>query len=280
MEENNKLIVLFNNEPVRRAWSQKDEKWYFSVVDVVKVLAQNDRPRKYWDDLKRKLKQEGSELSDKIGQLKLLSSDGKKYLTDVADVEAVLRIIQSIPSPKAEPFKLWLAKVGYERMQETIDPELSVTRARKNWQMRGHSNKWIQQRMLSIEVRNKLTDYWAGNGIEKADEYAKLTSIIHQEWSGLTVKGHKNLKGLKQQNLRDHMSDAELIFTALAELSTRQIAQKDQAQGYGENKIAAHKGGKISGNARKQLEKQTGKKVVTKENFKILPEEPKKLFKK
>ncbi|MFA6375796.1 MAG: Bro-N domain-containing protein [Candidatus Paceibacterota bacterium] len=277
MEENNKLIVLFDNEPVRRAWSQKDEKWYFSVVDIVKVLAQNDRPRKYWDDLKRKLKLEGSELSDKIGQLKLLSSDGKKYLTDVADVEAVLRIIQSIPSPKAEPFKLWLAKVGYERMQETVDPELAMARARKNWQMRGQSDKWIQQRMLSIEVRNKLTDYWADNGVEKVDEYAKLTNIIHSEWSGLTVKNHKDLKGLKQQNLRDHMTDAELIFTALAELSTRQIAQKDQAQGYGENKTAAHKGGKISGNARKQLEKQTGKKVVTKENFLNNREETKKI---
>jgi len=277
MEDNNKLIVLFDNQPVRRAWSRKDEKWYFSVVDVVRVLAQNERPRKYWDDLKRKLKQEGSELSDKIGQLKMLSSDGKKYLTDVADAEGVLRIIQSIPSPKAEPFKLWLAKVGYERMQETIDPELGVARARKNWQMRGHSDKWIQQRMLSVEVRNKLTDYWADNGIEKADEYAKLTNIIHREWSGLTVKNHKDLKGLKQQNLRDHMTDAELIFTALAELSTRQIAQKDQAQGYDENKSAARKGGKISGNARKQLEKQTGEKVITGENFLKSAEESKKL---
>jgi len=265
--ETNKLIVIFEEQPVRRSWDGKKEKWYFSVVDVVGVLAQNDRPRKYWDDLKRKLKQEGSELSDKIGQLKLMSSDGKKYLTDVADVEGILRIIQSIPSLKAEPFKIWLAKVGYERMQETIDPELSITRARKNWQMRGHSDKWIQQRMLSVEVRNKLTDYWADNGIEKADEYAKLTNIIHQEWSGLSVKGHKDLKGLKQHNLRDHMNEAELIFTALAELSTRQIAEKDEAQGYDENEGAAHKGGKISGNARRELEKETGKKVVNGGNY-------------
>jgi hypothetical protein len=265
--ETNKLIVIFDEQPVRRSWDSKKEKWYFSVVDVVGVLAQNDRPRKYWDDLKRKLKQEGSELSDKIGQLKLMSSDGKKYLTDVADVEGILRIIQSIPSLKAEPFKIWLAKVGYERMQETIDPELSITRARKNWQMRGHSDKWIQQRMLSVEVRNKLTDYWADNGIEKADEYAKLTNIIHQEWSGLSVKGHKDLKGLKQHNLRDHMNEAELIFTALAELSTRQIAEKDEAQGYDENEGAAHKGGKISGNARRELEKETGKKVVNGGNY-------------
>jgi hypothetical protein len=277
MEENNKLVVLFDNQPVRREWSQKDEKWYFSVVDVIRVLAQNERPRKYWDDLKRKLNQEGSEVSEKIGQLKMVAEDGKRRFTDAVDVETLLRLIQSIPSPKAEPFKLWLAKVGYERMQETIDPELSMARARKNWQMRGHSDKWIQQRMLSIEVRNKLTDYWADNGVEKADEYARLTNIIHNEWSGLTVKGHKNLKGLKQQNLRDHMTDAELIFTALAELSTRQIAQKEQAQGYGENKSVAHKGGKISGNARKQLEKQTGKKVVTKENFLNNPKETKKL---
>ncbi len=265
--ETNKLIVIFDEQPVRRSWNSKKEKWYFSVVDVVGVLAQNNRPRKYWDDLKRKLKQEGSELSDKIGQLKLMSSDGKKYLTDVADVEGILRIIQSIPSPKAEPFKMWLAKVGYERMQETIDPELSITRARKNWQMRGHSDKWIQQRMISVEVRNKLTDYWAENGIEKADEYAKLTNIIHQEWSGLSVKGHKDLKGLKQHNLRDHMNEAELIFTALAELSTRQIAEKDEAQGYNENEGAAHKGGKISGNARRELEKETGKKVVNGGNY-------------
>lgn len=265
--ETNKLIVIFDEQPVRRSWDSKKEKWYFSVVDVISVLTQSTDSRNYWKVLKSRLKQEGSEVVTKCNQLKLLAKDGKRYLTDVADVETILRLVQSVPSPKAEPFKMWLAKVGYERMQETIDPELSITRARKNWQMRGHSDKWIQQRMLSVEVRNKLTDYWADNGIEKADEYAKLTNIIHQEWSGLSVKEHKDLKGLKQHNLRDHMNEAELIFTALAELSTRQIAEKDEAQGYDENEGAAHKGGKISGNARRELEKETGKKVVNGGNY-------------
>ncbi len=184
---NNKLIVLFDDQPVRRAWDSKKEKWYFSIVDVVKVLTGSVDAGAYWRKLKQRLIEEGSEIVTFCHELKLQPADGKKYLTDTADIEGALRIIQSIPSPKAEPFKIWLAKVGYERMQEIIDPELSVTRARKNWQMRGHSDKWIQQRMLSIEVRNKLTDYWSDNGVEKADEYAKLTNIIHQEWSGLTV---------------------------------------------------------------------------------------------
>jgi len=265
--ESKKLIALFNEQPVRRAWNEKEEKWYFSVVDVVRILAQNNRPRKYWDDLKRKLEQEGSQLSDKIGQLKFLAKDNKYYLTDAADVETLLRLIQSIPSPKAEPFKLWLARVGYERMQETIDPELMITRARKNWQMRGHSSKWIEQRMLSIETRNKLTDYWSDHGISKRDEYAKLTNIIHHEWSGLTVKEHKDLKNLEVENLRDHMDEAELIFTALAELSTRKIAESEKAEGYNPNEKAAHEGGRISGNAREALEKKTGKKVVNPKNF-------------
>jgi hypothetical protein len=245
MEKDLKNIALFENDPVRRVWDKEKEKWYFSAVDVVRVLAQNDRPRKYWDDLKRKLQQEGSQLSDKIGQLKFLANDGKYYLTDAADVETLLRLIQSIPSPKAEPFKLWLAKVGYERMQETIDPELTISRARRNWQMRGHSSKWIEQRMLSIETRNKLTDYWSENGISKRDEYAKLTNIIHYEWSDLTVGEHKNLKGLEVENLRDHMDEAELIFTALAELSTRHIAESTEAEGYDPNEEAAHEGGQI-----------------------------------
>lgn len=278
MEGKNKLIVLFEDNPVRRIWDEKAEKWYFSVVDIVGVLAQNDRPRKYWDDLKRKLREEGSELSEKIGQLKFMAKDGKYYASDAADVETVLRLVQSIPSPKAEPIKLWLARVGYERMQETVDPEIAVSRARRNWQALGHSKKWIEQRMLSVEVRNKLTDYWADHGIEKRDEYAKLTNIIHQEWSGLTVKEHKNLKSLEQENLRDHMDEAELIFTALAELSTRSIAESDRAEGYDLNEKAAHSGGRISGNARKELENRTGKKVVNGNNF-LLPEEDKKKLK-
>jgi len=275
--ENNKLIAIFEEHPVRRAWDEKQEKWYFSVVDVVGILAQNERPRKYWDDLKRKLKQEGSELSEKIGQLKMRSNDGKFYKTDVADVEMLFRIIQSISSPKAEPFKQWLAKVGYERMRETVDPELSISRGRKNWQLMGRSQKWVEQRMLNVETRNKLTDYWADHGIEKGDEFAKLTNVIHQEWSGLSVKSHKNIKRLKTHNLRDHMSEAELIFTALAELSTRQISETEKAEGYAPNEITARKGGKISGNARKALEREIGKKVVSSDNFLPSQKEPKKL---
>ena len=214
-------------------------------------------------------------MSDKIGQLKLASEDGKKYLTDVLDVEGVLRLVQSVPSPKAEPFKLWLAKVGHERLQETVDPELAINRGRNTWQKMGRSQKWIEQRMTGVETRNKLTDYWADHGVSKGDEYAKLTNIIHQEWSGLTVKSHKNIKGLKTQNLRDHMSEAEIIFTALAELSTRQISEAEKAEGYAPNEMTARKGGAISGNARKQLESQTGRKVVTGESY-LRPNDKKK----
>lgn len=282
MEENNKLIVMFGEQPVRRLWSLKEEKWYFSVVDVISVLTESVDSGAYWRKLKERLKIEGNESVTKCHGLKMAAKDGKMRITDVADVEVLLRLIQSIPSPKAEPFKLWLAKVGYERMQETIDPELAVGRARRNWQMMGRSKKWIEQRMLGVETRNKLTDYWADHGIEKKDEYAKLTNVIHQEWSGLSVKGHKNLKNLKNlntQNLRDHMSEAELIFTALAELSTRQIAETERAEGYNPNKIAARKGGRISGNARQQLEKQTGKKVVSRENY-LKPVEKRKRIEK
>jgi hypothetical protein len=260
-------IKLFEEKKVRSHWDEKTEKWYFSVIDVVEILSGSDRPRKYWADLKSKLKKEGSQLSEKIGQLKMLSSDGKMYSTDVADSETLLRIIQSISSPKAEPFKQWLAKVGYERMKEIADPEQSIERARENWQKLGRSEKWIQQRMTGQETRNKLTDYRKESGVEKSDEFAMLTNIIHQEWTGLTVKGHKGLKGLKTQNLRDHMTEAELIFTALAELSTRQIAETDEAQGLIENAKAGKKGGKIAKDARLALEEKTGKKVVTGENF-------------
>ena len=195
------------------------------------------------------------------------ATDGKKYLTTVADAETMLRIVQSVPSPKAEPIKQWLAKVGYERMKETIDPALSIDRARENWQKLGHSEKWIQQRMIGQETRNKLTDYWQKHDITKDEEYAILTNIIHQEWSGLSVKEHKQLKGLKSQNLRDHMSEAELIFTALAELSTRQVAENTSATGMKENKKAAKIGGNISKRAREDFEKRTGQKVVTDENY-------------
>jgi hypothetical protein len=276
MTNNNRLIAIFEDHPVRRTWNEKEEKWYFSVVDIIGILSQSADPRNYWKVLKNRLNKEGSEVVTKCNQLKMQASDGKYYLTDVADVETIFRLVQSVPSPKAEPFKLWLAKVGYERMQETVDPELAVNRGRKTWQMMGRSQKWIEQRMMGVETRNKLTDYWAEHGIEKSEEFAKLTNIIHEEWSGLSVKGHKNLKGLKSQNLRDHMSEAEIIFTALAELSTRQISEKEKAEGYLPNENTARKGGRISGNARRELEEQTGKKVVNSENF--LP--PQKSIKK
>lgn len=265
--ENQKFIATFEDAPVRRVWDEKEEKWYFSVVDVVEILSGSDRPRKYWSDLKKKLKYEGSEVSDKIGQLKMKAPDGKMRETDAADTETILRLIQSIPSPKAEPFKLWLAKVGYERIQETVNPELAVNRARKHWLNMGHSAKWIEMRMRGQEIRNKLTDYWSEAGVKEGVEYASLTDIIHQEWSGLTTGQHKKLKGLKQHNLRDNMTEAEVIFTSLAELSTREIAQTEQAKGYIENIAPARKGGRIAGNARKALEKQTGKKVVSGQNF-------------
>lgn len=260
-------VKLFESKKVRSYWDAEKETWYFSIIDVIEILTDSPRPRKYWSALKTKLQNEGSELSQFVGQLKMQAEDGKMRETDVADTEILLRIIQSIPSPKAEPFKKWLAKVGYERMKEIADPSQSIDRARENWQKLGRSEKWIQQRMTGQETRNKLTDYWKESGVEKSDEFALLTNIIHQEWTGITVKNHKDLKGLKSQNLRDHMSEAELIFTALAELSTRQIAETDEAKGLLENAKASKKGGRIAKNAKLQLELQTGKKVVTSENF-------------
>ena len=262
-----KEIKLFEQKKVRTHWDEKEEKWYFSIIDVIEILSGSPRPRKYWNALKTKLQQEGSELSHNLGQLKMEAEDGKLRMTDVADTEQLLRLIQSIPSPKAEPFKQWLAKVGYERMKEIADPEQSLDRARENWQKLGRSEKWIQQRMTGQETRNKLTDYWKESGVKQGDEFAFLTNVIHQEWTGLTVKKHKNLKGLKSQNLRDHMSEAELIFTALAELSTRQIAETEQAKGVTQNASAGKKGGKIAKDARLALENKTGKKVITGDNF-------------
>jgi DNA-damage-inducible protein D len=267
-------LKLFESKKVRSHWDAENEIWYFSVIDVIEILTDSSVPKRYWSDLKKKLSNEGSEAYEKIVRLKMEAEDGKMRETDVADTETLLRIIQSIPSPKAEPFKQWLAKVGYERMQEIADPSQSIDRARENWQKLGRSEKWIQQRMTGQETRNKLTDYWKESGVEKSDEFALLTNIIHQEWTGLTVKKHKEIKSLKSQNLRDHMSEAELIFTALAELSTRQIAETDEAKGLEENAKASKKGGKIAKDARVQLEKQTGKKVVTGENF--LPPSAKK----
>ena len=270
-------IKLFEEKKVRSHYDAENEVWYFSVIDVIEILTDSTIPKRYWADLKKKLAQEGSEVYEKIVQLKMEAADGKLRETDVADTKTLLRIIQSIPSPKAEPFKQWLAKVGYERLQEISDPSQGVDRARENWQKLGRSEKWIQQRMTGQETRNKLTDYWQESGVEKGMEFATLTNIIHQEWTGLTVKEHKDLKELKSQNLRDHMSEAELIFTALAELSTRQIAETEEAKGLRQNATASKKGGAVAKNARKELESQTGKSVVTGENFLPPTKENKKL---
>ena len=276
--ENNTSIKLFESKKIRTHWDETDEKWYFSVIDVVEALTDSSNPRDYWFKMKTRVKSEdGFELSTICRQFKLKATDGKMRETDVADTKSLFRIIQSIPSPKAEPFKQWLAKVGYERMQELQDPAQSLDRARENWQRLGRSEKWIQQRMTGQETRNKLTDYWKEAGIKEQDEFALLTNIIHQEWTDLTVKQHKELKGLKTQNLRDHMSEAELIFTALAELSTRQIAETDEAKGLRENAKASKKGGAVAKNARKELESKTGKNVVTGENFLLPTKEKMKL---
>jgi hypothetical protein len=265
-----KDLAIFEGHRIRRLYDEKTETWWFSVVDIVQVLTQQpdyQTARKYWNKLKERLGKEGSQSVTNCHQLKLEAADGKSYLTDVATAETLLRLVQSVPSPKAEPIKLWLAKVGYERMQEMADPARALERARATWQKHGRSDKWIQQRMTGQETRNKLTDYWATHDIKKGDEYAILTNLIHQEWSGVSVNAHKVLKGLKTQNLRDHMSEAELIFTALAELSTRQIAETIAATGMTENKAAAKTGGRIAKKARLELEEKTGRKVVTGENY-------------
>ncbi len=259
----------FDGQAIRRLYDEDTETWWFSVIDVVQVLTDSTYANRYWSDLKRKLAQEaGSEQAyEKIVRLKLTAPDGKKRETDCATAETLLRLVQSIPSPKAEPIKLWLAKAGYERMQELADPALSLDRARQTWQQHGRSDKWIAQRMTGQETRNKLTDYWSDHDIKKGSEFAILTNIIHQEWAGVSVAQHKDMKGLSSHNLRDHMSEAELIFTALAELSTRQIAQSVEATGLADNKSAAKKGGRIAAQARQQLESQTSQSVVTPANY-------------
>jgi len=271
-------LAVFEDHKIRRIFDEKTETWLFSVVDIIAVLtgqADYQTARKYWNKLKERLKKEGSESVTNCHQLKLEAADGKKYRTDVANPETLLRLIQSVPSPKAEPIKLWLAKVGYERIQDMSDPARSLDRARDFWQQHGRSEKWIQQRMMGQETRNKLTDYWKDHEIKGEGEYAILTNIIHQEWSGVSVKKHKEIKRIKAQNLRDHMSEAELIFTALAELSTRQIAESVDASGMKENSEAGRKGGKIAKRARLELEEKTGKSVVTGENF-LPPQKPAK----
>ena len=265
---NEKSLAVFESYKIRRHYDEAGGTWYFSVIDVVGALTDSVNPRDYWFKMKVRVKSEdGFELSTICRQLKMKSPDGKMRETDTANAEGLLRIIQSIPSPKAEPFKQWLAKVGYERLQDMSDPARSLDRAREYWQQLGRSEKWIQQRMMGQETRNKLTDYWKNHEVTKEDEYAILTNIIHKEWSGVSVKKHKDIKGLKAQNLRDHMNEAELIFTALAELSTRHIAESVEASGLAENAEAGKKGGKIAKNARLELEQKTGKPVITSENY-------------
>ncbi len=276
-------LKLFEGNRIRHVYDEEKETYYFSVVDIVAILIEKDyqTARKYWNKLAQRLRDEGSEQTvTNCHQLKLESSDGKKYKTDVADIKTIFRIIQSIPSKKAEPIKQWLAKVGQERVKEMADPSTAIDRARETYKKLGRSDKWIQQRMTGQETRNKLTDYWKDHEITEGEEYAILTNIIHQEWSGLSVKEHKNLKGLKSQNLRDHMSEAELIFTALAELSTRQVAESVNATGMEENKNAAIKGGKVANRARIDFEKTTGQKVVTDKNFLLSGKKPKQIKQK
>ena len=262
--------ALFDNQPIRRLYNAETDNWWFSVVDIIKILTQQKDVRKagtYWKVLKNRLSKEGSQLVTDCNQLKLPAEDGKERLTDCATAETLLRLVQSVPSQKAEPIKLWLAKVGYERMQELADPALSIDRARDVWKKQGRSEKWVASRMTGQETRNKLTDYWASHDVQPGQEFAILTNIIHQEWTGVSIKEHKHLKGLKLQNLRDHMSEAELIFTALAELSTRQVAETSTAKGLPQNQTAALRGGGIARRARLELEKETGRKVVSPENY-------------
>ena len=263
----NGSIQLFEDQNIRTAWDAEKDEWYFSIIDVISVLTGTANPRRYWSDLKRKLKAEGAnELYEKIVQLKMLSSDGKRYKTDVANTEQLLRIIQSIPSPKAEPFKAWLAMVGKERIEETIDPEQAIDRALDTYLKKGYSEEWIHQRLLAIRIRNELTDEWKKRGVQKGKEYAILTDEISRAWSGMTTGQYKRLKGLTKENLRDNMTDLELVLTMLAEASTTDISKTAKPQTFEENKQVAKRGGKVAGIARQALEAETGKPVITEKN--------------
>lgn len=272
---NNDAIQLFEDQPIRSAWDAEREEWYFSVVDVVQVLTEQpdfNTARKYWNKLKQRLSAEGAdELVTNCHQLKLKSpKDGKRYKTDVADTEQLLRIIQSIPSPKAEPFKLWLAQVGRERIEETIDPEQAIDRALETYLKKGYSEEWVHQRLLAIRIRNELTDEWSKRGIQKGREYAILTDEISKAWSGMTTRQYKDLKGLKKENLRDNMSDLELVLNMLAEASTTGISQVEKPEGMAENLSVAQRGGRVAGNARKELEQEMGRPVISAENAKTM----------
>ena len=274
--EKNTSIKLFENKKVRVEWNASEEKWYFSIVDVIEILTGSSIPRRYWSDLKIKLKEEGFELYEKIVQLKLLSSDGKKYETDCVDTGLLLRIIQSIPSPKAEPFKLWLAKTGYERVREIENPELAQTRMKELYRQKGYSDAWIEKRVRGIAIRDELTDEWKNRGVGAEKEFAILTAEISKATFGMAPAEYQDFKGLKKENLRDHMVDLEFIFTLLGEASTTAIAKGKDAQGFPENKDAAQQGGAVAGNARKELEQRSGKKVSTSENYLKISEKEKR----
>ena len=262
-------IRLFEDKKIRTAWNETEEEWYFSVVDVIEVLTDSNEPRRYWSDLKRKLNKEGasSQLYENIVQLKMKShKDGKSYKTDVANTEQLLRIIQSIPSPKAEPFKMWLAEVGRDRIEETIDPELTIERALETYLKKGYSREWINQRLQAIQVRKELTDEWDTHGVKKGIEYAILTDEITKAWSGMTTRQYKNLKGLKKENLRDNMSTLELVLNMLAEATTTEISKEQDPQTFAENQSIAREGGEVAGNARKDIEERTGRPVITSKN--------------
>lgn len=264
MPKNKKKIAIFKKQKIRRVWDEKKETWYFSVIDIISVLTNSSRPRKYWNDLKRELNKEGAEVSDKIGRLKMEAPDGKMRLTDVADTETILRLIQSIPSPKAEPLKIWLAKVGYERIEETQDPELAFNRAMKTYLQKGYSKEWINQRLKSIEVRKELTDEWQERGVKEGLEFAILTDEITKAWSDMNVKAFKKSKGLKKENLRDHMSNLELVLNMLAETSTTEISKSKKPKSFKENREVAKEGGRVARKARLELEEKVGKKMIGK----------------
>jgi hypothetical protein len=268
-------VRIFEHKQVRTHWDGEKELWYISVIDVIEVLTGTDRPRKYWNDLKTKLRKEGSELSEKIGQLKMQSSDGKFYKTDVADTEQIFRLIQSIPSPKAEPFKLWLARLASERLDEMQDPEITIDRALEQYMQLGYSENWINQRLKSIEIRKELTDEWKKRGLKEGIQFATLTDIITKAWSGNTTKEYKILKGLKKENLRDNMTNTELILSMLAEASTKDISQTENPESFEESSKIAKRGGNVANVARLELESQIGKKVVTSVNAKTTLKENK-----
>jgi hypothetical protein len=259
-------IQLYDNQPIRTAWDEENEEWYFAVVDVIRVLTESPNPQTYWRVMKKRLKDEGNETVTNCNALKLKSTDGKRRLTDVANTEQILRLIQSVPSKKAEPFKLWLAQVGRERIEETIDPELSIDRALETYARLGYSAEWINQRLQAIQVRKELTDQWKSHGVQQGKEYAILTDEITRAWSGMSTRDYKNLKGLKKENLRDNMSTLELVLNMLAEATTTELTKTQHPKGLQENKEMAREGGTVAGNARKDIEQRTGKPVITAEN--------------